>query len=303
MTNENYTKHPLVSVIIPTYNRPHTIKRAIKSVVNQTYKNIELIVVDDNAKNTDARIKTKKIVSKYSNAKYIINNKNLGGSRTRNVGIKAARGKYVAFLDDDDEFLPTKIAEQIDLMEQKQSEDKNTCIIYCYQNSIQINGKSKVKKANHEGNALYEHILKFTMPTSTWLCDKEKLLKIGGFDDMPSQQDLALMLKVLDNGYSIYRVPKALLNFYVHKPGDGITKTGKDFVEQVKCYHRLCRQSFSKLNKKQIDKIEHNFHNRLCNCYIQMHDYANAKKELNTMFRSRPFEISNYKNLIKITIK
>ena len=63
MTNENYTKHPLVSVIIPTYNRPHTIERAIKSVINQTYKNIEIIVVDDNAKNADARIETKLFLS------------------------------------------------------------------------------------------------------------------------------------------------------------------------------------------------------------------------------------------------
>ena len=294
---------PLVSVIIPTYNRPHTIERAIKSVLNQTYQNIELIVIDDNAKNKQARIETSKILQKYPSIKYIKNTKNLGGARTRNVGIENAKGKYIAFLDDDDEFLPEKIAKQVSLFESQSKIDKKTCLVYCYQLNIYPD-KKKTKKvaADHEGNALYEHILKFTMPTSTWLCDKEKIIKIGGFDDMPSQQDLALMLKLLDNGYTIYRVPEILLNFYVHAPGNGITKTGPDFISQVIAYQNLCRESFDKLTTKQTKKIEHNFHNRLCNCYIQSKDHKKAHNELKTMFGMCPFSIANYKNLIKLLL-
>ena len=95
------TKCPMVSVIIPTFNRAHLIGRAIKSVLNQTYQDFEIIVIDDGSTDntgeiirsfTDKRIK---YIKKYK--------KNKGISVARNIGIKVARGKYIALLDSDDE--------------------------------------------------------------------------------------------------------------------------------------------------------------------------------------------------------
>ena len=103
---------PLVTVIITTYKRPDKIERAIDSVINQTYPNIELIVVDDNIKDTQERKETEKIVERYSNIRYIKNEKNLGGALSRNVGIKEANGEFISFLDDDDKYKPTKIEEE-----------------------------------------------------------------------------------------------------------------------------------------------------------------------------------------------
>ena len=104
-----------VSIIIPTYKRSDLLERAIKSVINQTYKNIEIIVVDDNVNNSKEHLQNLKIIEKYPQIIYIKNKKNLGGGLTRNVGIKASTGEYIAFLDDDDEFYPTKIEKQYQL--------------------------------------------------------------------------------------------------------------------------------------------------------------------------------------------
>ena len=96
--------YPLVSVIIPTYNRPTYLRRCLESVLNQTYKNIEIFVVDDNNPETEARIETEKIMNEYVNGKnvtYLKHNFNKNGSAARNTGWKHSSGKYITFLDDD----------------------------------------------------------------------------------------------------------------------------------------------------------------------------------------------------------
>ncbi len=106
--------NPTVSVIIPTYNRANLVSRAIKSVLNQTYQDFEIIVVDDCSEDN-----TEEIVKSFNDSRirYIKHKKNKGGSAARNTGIKRARGKYIAFLDDDDEWLPSKLEKQIMLFE------------------------------------------------------------------------------------------------------------------------------------------------------------------------------------------
>lgn len=109
-----------VSVIIPTYKRPVMLKRAINSVLNQSYKNIELIIVDDNNEGDEFRDEMIEFMKQYSdieNIIYIMHKYNQNGSAARNTGIERARGEYVAFLDDDDQFFSTKIEEQVNFLE------------------------------------------------------------------------------------------------------------------------------------------------------------------------------------------
>ena len=105
-------KNPTVSVIIPTYNRAHLVDRAIQSVLNQTYKDFELIIVDDGSTDNTEDI-IKEFQKKDERIKYIRHEENRGGSAARNTGIKAAKGEYIAFLDSDDEWLPIKLGRQI----------------------------------------------------------------------------------------------------------------------------------------------------------------------------------------------
>jgi glycosyltransferase involved in cell wall biosynthesis len=103
-------KHPLVSVIIPTYNRAHLIGKTLDSVFAQTYQNFEIIVVDDGS--TDNTVEVLRPLAETEKLKYIRQN-NQGASLARNRGIKEARGSYIAFLDSDDLFEPAKLELQI----------------------------------------------------------------------------------------------------------------------------------------------------------------------------------------------
>lgn len=105
---------PLVSVVIPTHNRAPLLRRALQSVCAQTYANLEIIVVDD-ASTDDTRA----VVACFGDARirYLRNEENKGGAGTRNVGVRAACGEYIAFLDDDDEWEPDKTAEQVKLLQ------------------------------------------------------------------------------------------------------------------------------------------------------------------------------------------
>ena len=102
----------LVSVIIPTYNRAKFLPAAIDSILNQTYKNIEIIVVDDGS--TDD---TKAVLRPFKSAIQYFYTTNKGPAHARNVGMKAASGKYIAFLDSDDTYLPMKLTLQVAFME------------------------------------------------------------------------------------------------------------------------------------------------------------------------------------------
>jgi len=101
---------PLVSIVIPAYNRANLLKRAIESTINQTYKNLEIIIVDDGSSDN-----TEQIVQEYRDLRiqYIRNSKNRGASVARNIGIKSSRGDFIALLDSDDEYLPKKIEKSL----------------------------------------------------------------------------------------------------------------------------------------------------------------------------------------------
>jgi glycosyltransferase involved in cell wall biosynthesis len=113
-------KLPAVSIIIPTYNRAHLIDRSIKSVLAQTYRDFELIIVDDGSADN-----TEQVVRSYNDQRirYLKHPKNRGVSAARNTGIKAAAGSYIAFQDSDDEWLPRKLEKQMALFEEDKKGD------------------------------------------------------------------------------------------------------------------------------------------------------------------------------------
>lgn len=109
-----------VSVIIPTYNRPHLLERAIKSVLAQTYKGLELIIVHDGPIFPDKQEPTRVVLDRFSHdrrIKWKQLEENRGSSMTRNAGFELSRGEYVVFLDDDNEFLPDFLKETIYLLD------------------------------------------------------------------------------------------------------------------------------------------------------------------------------------------
>lgn len=205
----------LVSVIIPTYKRSDNLARAIDSVLNQSYKEIEIIVVDDNDKNSIYRKKTEKLMQSYVNHKnilYVKHEKNQNGAVARNTGIKKSNGEYIAFLDDDDEFLPSKIEEQINYL--KKNSEFNAC--YClskkYRNNKYFYSTTYCVKGNPSIDILS---LKSEIYTPSLIFKKNVLLEIGGFNEkFKRHQDYEILLKYLDK-YKIGCLNKELVKVHV----------------------------------------------------------------------------------------
>ena len=144
----------LVSCIITTYNRPNLVGRAIESVLNQSYKNIEIILVDHHSSESYAPV-----IEKYKNEPrltYSRNSRNLRLSASRNVGIGLAKGEFVAFLDDDDTWLSSKLLKQVSFL------DENPEYVACTSTHIESVSKktSKAYKTNiHLEDSLgYNHL-------------------------------------------------------------------------------------------------------------------------------------------------
>jgi glycosyltransferase involved in cell wall biosynthesis len=114
---------PVVSVIIPAYNRARTVGRAVDSVLAQTFHDFEIIVVDDGSQDD-----TRETLARFGGRIRLICQKNQGVSAARNTGIRAAQGRWVAFLDSDDEWLPTKLALQMECLEQQAMK---VCFVRC----------------------------------------------------------------------------------------------------------------------------------------------------------------------------
>ena len=248
----------LVSVIIPTYKRREEFKVAFESVLNQTYRNIEIVVVDDN----DEKIYSDAIENILSDAStdfsinYIKNKKNLGGALSRNVGIFASKGKYIAFLDDDDAYMPTRVEKQIEQFEK--SKFSNVGIVYCYTQSLDANDKLlHIYKNNVQGFFLYEAMLDCIAATSQWMCKKSALLDVDCFSDVPSKQDSTLLIKLAYKGYQIDYVPEVLSTYYERKISR-ISGANPKNIRGELILRETLRQYYSGIDKRQIKEVEYN---------------------------------------------
>lgn len=189
---------PIVSVIIPTYKRNDKLERAINSVLNQSINNFEIIVVDDNNENSKYRKSNEKLMSRYrDNNKiiYIKHKKNLNGAAARNTGISYSKSKYIAFLDDDDEFLEKKLEYQIKLLE---CLDNIWGGVYCGYSDY-IKNTLLYRNLDSKYGNLKNEILLLESPIggcSTLLMRTNILKELNGFDiSFSRHQDWELLIR------------------------------------------------------------------------------------------------------------
>lgn len=291
----------LISTVITTYARPFTLRRAIDSIISQNYKNLEIIIVDDN-KDMQVREEVKEIVSSYSDPRLILicNNKNLGGALSRNVGIKASNGDYIAFLDDDDEYYPDKITKQYELM--KNSDNPKLALVYCYCEMINASGNvERVYRYQFEGNCVYEGMYDCIAATSQWLCSKSALVDVGCFSDVPCKQDSNLIVKLLVKGYEVDYVSEVLSKYY-RDAGEGISTSGHEKrISGEEALRELCRSHYSLLNESQRKEIEYSFSCRLIGHYYATNMKCKFYECLKSILFGHPFSrksLSAYKNII-----
>jgi len=271
---------PTVSIVIPTLNRARLLTRAIKSVLNQTYQDIEIIIVDDGS--TD---ETEKVIKRCRNKKikYIKHKKTIGPGAARNTGIDATCGDYIAFLDSDDEWLPKKLEKQISLFKKNVAK---TGLTYCGVELVdQYSGKTKEKwLPKYRGYVFEKNLAKnfIVGGSSTVILQREAIKKVGKFDEsLPSCEDWDLWIRIARH-YEFDFAPEILVNCFSH------SKRISSNFERV----RLGLKLFSNKYRKEIDKqrnnikAQHFFH--LGNHFCYYGDKSLAKKYLIRAFDLYP---------------
>lgn len=233
---------PKVSVIIPTFNRSDLLKRSVKSVLNQTFQEFELIIVDDASADDTTNI-VREIEDSRIN--YIKNEKNLGKPLTLNRGIRLAKGEYVGLLDDDDEWLPEKLEKQIKKFD---NTSRNVGVVYCgfsYVLKIENNKNiSKILIPELNGH-LYTDLLKSNfIGGSTPLIKKECFQKSGYFDRLlQSGQDWDMWIRISKN-YEFDFVREALVTYHIH--GEQISV---NFNDRIKSFQKILDKYIADISK------------------------------------------------------
>ena len=171
-----------VSIIITTYKGSKEIENAVLSAINQTYKNIEIIVVDDNGKGTEQQISTANKLNYYINKniiKYIIHENNINGSAARNTGAKASTGEWLTFLDDDDLYLSEKVDKEL-----KKALDNKADMVVCGGYYVSKNGYGYITRFNNKRNLLLDYLTEKTLfNSSSIFINKKVYFEVEGFDE------------------------------------------------------------------------------------------------------------------------
>lgn len=194
----------MVSIIIPCYNDAKYIEQAVNSALNQTYKNIEVIVVDDGS-NTETKDVLKKLEHKITK---LITQENKGQSTARNVGIKEAKGNYILVLDSDDFFEPTFCEKAIPVF----LENKAVKLVTCEANLLHTNGSIEIYKP--KGGTI-SNFMYYNDALGTSLFKKEDWQNCGGYDESMRKgfEDWEFFIRLLKNGGNCYVIPEVLYSY------------------------------------------------------------------------------------------
>ncbi|PEE40531.1 glycosyltransferase family 2 protein [Bacillus pseudomycoides] len=240
-----YTKkdsESLVSVITPSYNSSPFIKETIESVQAQSYSNWEMIIVDDNSKDDSVHI-IKQYIEKDPRIKLITLTQNAGAARARNIALKEAQGDYIAFLDSDDLWLPTKLEEQVAFMQ-----NGNLAFSFTSYSLIDEQGNSMNIKVNAPKVVDYKYLLgNTTIGCLTVMLDRHQLKQI----EMPviQPEDTALWLALLRLGYQAYGLQKILSKYRIVS-----NSTSRNKLKAAYRYWKLLR------NQEKLNFIKTNFY-------------------------------------------
>lgn len=247
----------LISIVIPCYNDAKYIEQAVLSALNQTYSNIEVIIVDDGSA-AETKVVLKRLESKVTK---LITQENQGQSTARNVGIREARGDYILTLDSDDYFEPTFCEKAIVLLK-----DANVKLIATYM--IRFNDKGTIDEYRHSGGDLATLILN-NQATGSVLFRKNDFTRIGGYDESMRNgfEDWEFYIRMLQDGGVISVIKEPLFSYRVRE-NSTTSRANKKKYELLRYiytkHHNLYLAHFdlfighllSRIEREELEKIK-----------------------------------------------
>ena len=225
-----------ISVIIPSYNNFIFFERCISSVINQTYKNIEIIIIFDHGNKKDLKTLKSILKKKQKKIKLIINSKNLGAGLSRNKAAKLAKGKYIAFLDSDDVWTRNKLKHQLAFMKKRKITISHTSYYIIDENNVKIGLQiAKYKQT-------YQNLLNSCdIGLSSLMIEKNLFLR-NKFTSNKTKEDYASWLKIAKK-MDIYGLNKPLLLW--RKTRNSLSSnTTQKVIDAFDIYYRKERFNF-----------------------------------------------------------
>jgi glycosyltransferase involved in cell wall biosynthesis len=282
---------PLVTVVVTTHNRAELVPRAIKSVLDQTFGDYELIVVDDCS--TDG---TEAVVGEFhdSRVRYIRHAAQRGLSAARNSGVRAGKGRYLAFLDDDDEWLPSKLEKQIGLLE---GSPDDVAMVYCWLEYWGEQGVVRVRKPNLRGN-VFPYVLT-SQPLgngSTLLVRRSVVDDVGEFDENLFRGIDGDFIRRVCSRYKVDYVREELVRVHLEHGHSRISDMDSAGIENA------IRGEMAKLEKfrdvlDDYPRQTSTIHAKIGRHYAALGDWRRAFAHFFTGIRIHPLGLGTYRQI------
>ena len=217
---------PKVSIIMPVYNSEKYVQKTIKSVFSQSFKDWELIIVDDNSKDD-----TLKVINKLKTNKLTVlkNKKNMGASYSRNTALTIAKGRYIAFLDSDDIWEKEKLEKQLNFMKEKD-------IAFSFSSYKRVDEKDRIIRiVDAPEKVNFSYLLKnVVIQISTVVLDTAKINKeLIKMPSIKTSEDTAMYLELLNNLEYAYGYPECLAKYTARKHSLSSNKILNTFLERI----------------------------------------------------------------------
>jgi teichuronic acid biosynthesis glycosyltransferase TuaG len=193
---------PEISVITPYFNKINYIKKTINSVLNQTYKNFELIIIYDDKKNDDLKI-LNNFKKKDKRIKIIVNSKNIGAGLSRNKGIQNSSGKYIAFIDSDDLWKKDKLKKQLAFI-------KKNDILFCHTSYKILFKNKKISKTIRARSLNYNSLLNSCDIGLSTVMLNRKIINNNLFTKLKTKEDFVAWLSIAKRNINLIGLDKSL---------------------------------------------------------------------------------------------
>lgn len=280
---------PLVSVVVATYRRDDSLRKALQSLTEQSYKQVEIIVVDEND-DLNWNQTVREIVDSFQqNIILIENHPNLGSAQARNAGIQAATGAFITFLDDDDLYLPEKISHQVTAMMQAGADYCITDLNLFNEQEKCIEKRTRAYLDSTESDKLLRYHLMYHMTgTDTLMFRSEYLRKIGGFPPINVGDEFYLMMEAITGGGVFCYLPGCDVKAYVHTGEHGGLSSGENKIRGEQALHAYKKQFFDQLDPTSRKYIRMRHHAVLAFAYLRKRAYASFFAQGICSFLSSP---------------